>query len=95
MGNEKQYQSIIQQKCSQCYLHDDCMLTPMQRAVMCLGPFKDLPDRLEKIKADNQKDAKPKADMRRYASETALLEYLANRMIFDHWEKKDKPDEDK
>jgi len=49
MGDEE-YQSIISQKCPRCFKKDWCMLAPSQKALLCLGPFKDAEDNEKKKK---------------------------------------------
>jgi len=82
--DEKQYQSIIEKKCSSCYKKDWCMLSPCQRAVDCLGPFKDVEDNQKKFREYCEKEKKPKADLDRAAREVVLNKYLRNKKLFDN-----------
>ena len=49
--NINQFQPKV--KCATCYQIEWCMLLPSQRK-LCLGPFKDIEDSIEKIRADNR-----------------------------------------
>ena len=59
------------------------MLTPYQRAVDCLGPFKDVEDNFKKYRGYCEKEKKPKADLDRAAREVVLNKYLRNKKLFD------------
>ena len=83
MDDEKEYQSIIEQKCSSCYKNDWCMLSPYQRAMDCLGPFMDVEDNQKKFREYCEKEKKPKADLDRAAREVMLNKYLRNKKPFD------------
>lgn len=82
------YQSIINKKCPSCYVHKEggCMLTPHMKATLCLGPFKDLQDRMEKVKASHEVE-KPKEDtegINRYVRKRRLDDYLLKRAWFNY-----------
>ena len=83
MDDEKEYQSLIEKKCSSCYKNDWCMLSPYQRAMDCLGPFMDVEDNQEKFREYCEADKKPKADLDRAAREVVLNRYLRNKKLFD------------
>lgn len=86
MDDEK-YQEIIQRKCPDCYLQKEnaCIMTSYARAVMCLGPFKDLKDRLEKTREeDDDKEDIARKEINRFKRKTRLDEYLINKMLFEH-----------
>jgi len=73
----------VEKKCSSCYKKDWCMLTPYQRAVDCLGPFKDVEDNQKKFNEYCVEERKPKADLDRAVREVVLNNYLRNKKLFD------------
>ncbi|MFZ3136721.1 MAG: hypothetical protein WA126_04920 [Thermodesulfovibrionales bacterium] len=83
MDDEKEYQLLVEKKCSSCYKNDWCMLSPYQRAMDCLGPFRDVEDNQEKFREYCQSDNKPKVDLERAAREVVLNKYLRNKKLFD------------
>lgn len=84
MNEDSEYQSIIQKKCPFCYRHKEniCIMTLYQRAVMCMGPFKDHEEHLERVKAYFQKEENPEIVelLKRRAS---FDEYLRKKKLFD------------
>lgn len=92
MEDEQTYQEIIQKKCSDCYVNN-CMLTPYAKAVMCLGPFKDLHDRLDKCKADDENN-KPKSDFKLIEAKIRVEDYQLSKLLFEFRTPKDNPDEE-
>jgi len=83
VDDKNNFKLNIDQKCSSCYKKDWCMLTPYQRAVDCLGPFKDVEDNLKKFREYCEKEKKPKADLDRAVREVVLNNYLRNKKLFD------------
>ena len=75
----------IHPKCPLCFRKDECMLFSEKHAgiELCLGPFKDQEDRLQKITEDFEKYKKPRADLDRIAREVVLNRYLRNKNLFD------------
>ena len=66
------------------------MLSPYQRTVDCLGPFKDVEENNRKIEKDYQEESKPKADLDRVVCEVVKNTYLRKKKLFDEREKKKK-----
>lgn len=83
--DEKRFQGIIEKKCPPCFRKGQCMLLSSRHAgiELCLGPFKDEEDRGRKIKEDNEKEAKPKADIERLVRERRVAEYWLYRRLFE------------
>lgn len=51
---------------------------------LCLGPFKDQEDRMQKIREDSESDRK-NADLDRAVSQVLLNDYLRKKKKFDDW----------
>ncbi len=97
MNNAKKYQTLINQKCSYCFRKDECWLLRDKHAglELCLGPFKDQEDRLNKIKGDREKQSKPKADLELLEKKNGVEVFTLKRMLFESkvWASKKKRDE--
>jgi hypothetical protein len=83
VDDENKFKLNIEKKCSSCYKKDWCMLFPYQRAVDCLGPFKDVEDNQKKFREYCEEEKNPKADLDRAAREVVLNKYLRNKKLFD------------
>ena len=59
----------------------------------CLGPFKDLQDRLDKCKADDE-DNKPKSDFKRIEAKNRVEDYQLSKLLFEFRTPKGNPDEE-
>lgn len=96
MDDGKEYQRIVDGKCRYCYKKDWCMLLPSQRAMDCLGPFKDEEDNIRKYREWVEKEAKPKADIEGLVRRSGVTQYWLNRMLFESKSGggKQNPDED-
>ena len=88
---EKEYQSIIDQKCPRCYKKSWCMCLPSQRALFCLGPFKDEEDNEKKKREDKEKEKK-KANLKGYVSDDLRDLYRANQDLLKHGSGSDRDD---
>jgi len=82
MDDEKEYQSLIEKKCSSCYKKDWCMLLPSQ-IPECLGPFRDVEDNLKKYREFCEEERKPKADLDRAVWGVILNRHLRKKKLFD------------
>ena len=51
---------------------------------LCLGPFKDQEDRMQKIREDFERDRK-NADLDRAVRQVVLNDYLRKKKKFDDW----------
>ena len=71
------------------------MCLPSQRAMLCLGPFKDDEDYSQKIKAYFQKEEIAKEDIERYMRKSKIDEYIEKRMLFNYRSKDKGSDEGK
>ena len=93
----KKYQSIIDQKCPTCYKKGWCMCLPSQRALYCLGPFKDEEDNERKHREDRESESEPKADIEGIVRRNKMEDYRLKRMLFEHGSERSNqnPDETK
>ena len=80
----------IEKKCSSCFRRDavvdGCLLFKEKHAgiELCLGPFKDQEDRLQKVSEDSERErkkAKPSWD--RIVWDAMLNRYERNKKLFD------------
>ena len=88
--DDDKFQQLIKNKCNLCFRKDSqedrCMLFSERHAgiELCLGPFKDQEDRMQKIREDSESDRK-NADLDRAVSQVLLNDYLRKKKKFDDW----------
>jgi hypothetical protein len=89
MTEVNEFLSRIEKKCSSCFRRDavvdGCLLFKEKHAglEMCLGPFKDQEDRLQKVNEDFVRERKAKADWSKILRDAGLNRYLRNKKLFD------------
>jgi hypothetical protein len=89
VSERESLQSVISRKCNLCYRKDSsedgCMLYSLKHAgiELCLGPFKDQEDRLQKVREDFKRERKPKPDWGRIIRDAMLNRYARNKKLFD------------
>jgi hypothetical protein len=83
------FQQLIKTKCNLCFRKDSpedpCALYSSKHAgiELCLGPFKDQEDRLQKVREDYERERKAKADMKKVIRDAMLGRYVRNKKPFD------------
>jgi hypothetical protein len=98
--DDNKFQKLIKTKCNLCFRKDSredaCMLFSSKHAGIniCLGPFKEQEDRMNKVKEDFEKERKQKVDIDKAVREarinTKLNTYRKNKRLFDDWDSKRK-----
>ncbi len=59
------------------------MLLPSQRALLCLGPFKDYEDCMQKLREDWKRE-EDKLDTERFERMIKRWDYQDNRLLCEH-----------
>jgi hypothetical protein len=87
--DDGKFQQLIKTKCNLCFRKDSpddgCMLYSSKHAgiKLCLGPFKDPEERLQKVREDFERERKAKADWGRIIRDVMLKRYERNKKPFD------------
>jgi hypothetical protein len=87
--DDDKFQQLIKTKCNLCFRKDSpedpCALYSSHHAgiELCLGPFKDQEDRLQKVREDFERESKAKADWDRIIRDVMLKRYERNKKPFD------------
>jgi hypothetical protein len=91
MTEVNEFLSRIEKKCFSCFRRDavvdGCLLFKEKHAgiELCLGPFKDQEDRLQKVREDSERERKAKPDWDRIVRDARLNRYFRNKKPFDEW----------
>jgi hypothetical protein len=90
MNERGELKSVMNGKCQQCFRKDSpedpCALYSSMHAgvELCLGPFKDQEDRLQKISEDSERETKKaKPSWERILWDASLNRYGRNKKLFD------------
>ncbi len=84
VDDEIRFKQTIGQKCAPCFRKADCMLYAARHAgiELCLGPFEDQEDRINKLKEDFDREIKH-PDINRLMWEITKNAYARKKKLFD------------